>query len=245
MKGRRRTGLPLVLVALLAGMVTGCGGGEPEALCRGRVSVADWVLQFGQGLANFDDAAATELEADSVSTLDVVLAARSADRAGAPAEQLSVLVADFVAVMNTHDWSVSAALDDARAVAAADALGTEDALRSANAVEAAVLTVCGTVPTIAQPSDTAETLPFPSVPSPTATDPDSSPPPEDSEARALGSAIGSAYGLTLSDEQVVCLGTELNGVTDATGALAGPGQYQAQFQAAFDACGIAFEVPGS
>jgi hypothetical protein len=235
----------LVLVAVLAGTVTGCGGAEPGALCRGRVSVADFVLQFGQGLANFDDVAATELEADSVSTLDVVLAARDADLAGTSAEQLSVLVADFVAVMNTHDWSVSGALDDSRAVTAADALGSEDALRLANAVEASVLTECGTVPTFAQPSDTAETLPFPSVPSPTATDPESSPPPEVSEARALGSAIGSAYGLTLSDEQVVCLGTELNGVTDATGALAGPGQYQSQFQAAFDACGIAFEVPAS
>lgn len=231
----------LVFPAVLAG----CGGGETEALCRGRVSVADWVLQFGQGLANFDDAAATELEADSVSILDAVLAARSADRAGDSAVRLSEIVASFVAAMNTHDWSVSAALDDTRAVAAADALGTEDALRLANAVEAVVLTECGTVPTIAQPSDTAETLPFPSVPSPTATDPDSSPPPEESEARALGTAVGSAYGLTLTDEQVVCLGTALNDVADATGAFAGPGQYQAQFQAAFDGCGIAFEVPGS
>lgn len=235
---------PLVMcVASLCVVLVACGPRASGDLCRGRVSVADWVLQFGQGLANFDDSAATQLEADSLSVLDVVLAARSAERGGKDAAALSEEVADFVAAMNSLDWSVSAALDDAGAISAADALGTEEALRRANVVEAAVLTECGTVPTIVQPSDTAETLPFPSVPSPTATDPDSAPPDEESEARALGTEVGNAFGLTLSDEQVVCLGRSLNGVTDATGAMAGPGQYQSQFQSAFDACGIDFEVP--
>ncbi|MFM8553570.1 MAG: hypothetical protein ACKOBO_03010 [Acidimicrobiales bacterium] len=242
MRAPRRV-LPLVGTAALTLVLCACSPGASDDLCRGRVSVADWVLQLTQGLANFDDSAATQLEADSLSVLDVVIAARDADRGGPDASALSEEVADFVAAMNSLDWSVSAALDDARAVAAADALGTEETLRKANVVEAAVLTECGTVPTIVQPADTAETLPFPSVPSPTATDPDSGPPDEESEARALGTEVGNAFGLTLTDEQVVCLGRSLNGVTDATGALAGPGQYQAQFQAAFDGCGIGFEVP--
>lgn len=242
----RRRHLPTAAVLstlALCPLLPGCAAGETDDLCRGRVSVGDWVLQFGQGLANFDDSAATELEADSLSVLDVVLAARPAGLAGDDAVELSRQVAAFVAAMNSHDWSVSTALGDDRALEAADALGTEDALRRANVVEAAVLTECGTVPTLVQPVDTAETLPFPSVPAPTDTEPQSTPPDDESEARAIGTEVGTAFGLTLTDEQVVCLGRELNGVTDATGALAGPGQYQAQFQAAFDACSIPFEVP--
>lgn len=242
---RPRPRIAVVLSLLALGpLVAGCAAGESRELCRGRVSVGDWVLQFGQGLANFDDSSATELEADSLSVLDVVLAARPEGLGGDDAVELSGQVAAFVAAMNTHDWSVSAALGDDRALEAADALGTEDALRRANVVEAAVLTECGTVPTLVQPVDTAETLPFPSVPAPTDTEPESTPPDDESETRALGTEVGTAFGLTLTDGQVVCLGRELNGVTDATGALAGPGQYQAQFQAAFDACSIPFQVPG-
>ena len=239
-----RLSTAVVLSALvLAPLLAGCRAGDVEELCRGRVSVGDWVLQFGQGLANFDDSVATELEADSLSVLDVVLAARPDGLGGDDAVELSRQVAAFVATMNSHDWSVSAALEDERALEAADALGTEDALRRANIVEAAVLTECGTVPTIVQPVDTAETLPFPPVPAPTDTEPESRPPDDESEARAIGTGVGTAFALTLTDEQVVCLGRELNGISDATGALAGPGQYQAQFQAAFDACVIPFEVP--
>lgn len=242
---RPRSPVRALLVSVLAAtpLVAGCGRGAVEELCRGRVSVGDWVLQFGQGLANFDDSAATELEADSLSVLDVVLAARTDDLGGADAVALSDRVASFVAAMNSHDWLVSSALEDRKALDAADALGSEEALRSANVVEAAVLTECGTVPTIVQPSDTAETLPFPPVPAPTDTEPESTPPDDESEARAIGTEVGTAFGLTLTAEQVVCLGRGLNGITDATGALAGPGQYQAQFQAAFDGCGIDFEVP--
>lgn len=241
----RRRATRVAAVTVLCAVLPACGPSARSALCSGQVSVGEYVLQFGQGLANFGDEAAASLESDSLSALDVILAAREVDRARTDAEELSQAVADFVTVMNSYDWIISDALEDERAINTSDVLGTEESLRRANVVEAVVLDECGSVPTLPRPSDTAETLPGPVVPSPTATEPPASPPDDASEDVALGAAVGTAFGLTLDATQVACLGAELRGVTDATGALAGPGQYQAQFQAAFDSCEIDFEVPTS
>lgn len=230
--------VPLVLV--------GCSQGSTTPLCAGRVSIADWVLQFGQGLANFDDSASMSLQVDSVSILDVALAARDSDEeAAAAAVGLSTKIATFVAVMNSHDWLVSVALEDDKAIAAADALANEESLRQANTIESLILSKCPSVSTLAPPVATYDTLPAPSVPSPTATDPPDNGQKDASEATALGIAVGTAFGITMSAEQVTCVGTQLQGVVDATQAMSGPGQYTAQFQSAFDACGVDFMVPQS
>lgn len=235
--------LTVLLAAIVPLFVTSCGVSTGRALCNGRLSVADYVLRFGQGLADFGDDETVTLEADSVSVLDVVLDARTAGgETGAAARALADRVAAFVAAMNSHDWVVSDALDDQKATVAADNLGTTEALREANTVEAEILRVCGHVSTLAPPVDTAETLPPPSIASPTQTDPESSSQNDQSEEYALGSAVGSMFGLTLTGEQVQCLGRELQGVVDVTNAQSGPGQYEKQFQAAFDTCGIKYTV---
>ena len=236
-----------VAVAALccAPLLSSCSVASSDPLCNGRVSVADFVLQFGQGLANFGDDESNTLEADSLSVLNVVLDGRdAAGGTGEAAVALSDKVADFVAAMNSWDWSVNGALADQSAVAAADALGTEETLLQANTVEALVLQKCGSVSTIAAPVQSVETLPTPAVPSPTATDPDAAAPNDQSEAYALGSAVGTMFGLTLDATQVQCLGDALQGVVDVTDSQAGPGQYASQFQTAFDGCGIKYEVTG-
>ena len=236
---RRVLAAALLLVPLAA-----CSGPVPDAMCGGRVSIPEFALQFGQGLANFGDDETVTLEADSLSVLDVLLAARDvAGEAGQAASELSTSVADFVAAMNSRDWSISAALDDEETLRRADVLGSEDSLRLANTVEAAVIERCGAVPTAAPPAMTAETLPLPAVPAPTDTDPPAAPPDDAQEQRATGTMVGTMFGLVLSPDQVACVGRELDGVVDATQALSGPGQYAAQFQAAFDACGVDFTVP--
>lgn len=236
---RRVLAAVIVLLPLAA-----CSASAPDAMCGGRVSVPEYVLQFGQGLANFGDDATVTLEADSLSVLDVLLAARAvAGEAGQAATDLSASVADFVAAMNSRDWSISAALDDEETVRRADVLGSEDSLRLANTVEAAVIERCGAVPTAAPPAMTAETLPFPVVPAPTDTEPPAALPDDAQEQEATGTMVGTMFGLVLSPGQVACVGRELDGVVDATQALSGPGQYAAQFQAAFDACGVEFTVP--
>ncbi len=224
--------------------LAGCGGTATEAMCSGRVSVPEYSLQFGQGLANFGDDEATSLEADSLSVLDVLLAAREeGGDAGDAASSLSASVADFVASMNSHDWSLSAALDDEKAVGRADVLGSEKSLRLANTVEAAVIVRCGASPTAAPPAMTADTLPYPSVPSPTDTEPPSSPPDDAQGHVATGTMVGTMFGLVMDPAQVSCVGRELEGVVDATQSMSGPGQYTAQFQSAFDACAVDFTVP--
>lgn len=233
----------VVLLALVPIVSVSCGGATGRALCTGRVSVAEYVLRFGQGLANFGDDETVSLEVDSISVLDVALDARGAGGMAADAAvALSVKVAAFVAAMNSLDWVVSDALDDQKASAAADNLGSTETLREANTVEAEILRVCGHVSSVAPPVDTAETLPPPAIAPPTQTDPDSSPQKDQSEEYALGSAVGTMFGLTLTNGQVQCLGTELQGVVDVTNAQSGPGQYENQFQSAFDACGIDYTV---
>lgn len=222
----------------------GCSVDTRGTACSGRVSVPEYVLQFGQGLANFGDDETVTLEADSLSVLDVLLAARDfGGEAGQAASDLSASVADFVAAMNSLDWSVSAALDDVETVRRADVLGSSGSLRLANTVEAAVIEECGAVPTAAPPAMTAETLPLPAVPAPTDTEPPSSPPDDAQQHEATGTMVGTMFGLVLTPAQVSCVGRELEGVIDATQSVSGPGQYGAQFQAAFDACGVDFTVP--
>lgn len=234
-----------VVVAVTVLGLQSCSGGEASPLCTGRTSVPEFVLRFGQGLANFDDASALNLEADSVSALDVALAARDAEQAGQSAESLSARIGAFVGVMNSHDWIISEALDDPKAIAASDDLGTEDALREANTVEALVLSSCGSSPTLAAPIDSVETLPPPSFQQPSDTLPEAAAPDDVSDAAALGRAVAIQFGLTLTQEQVTCLGVELQNVSDGTESFSSPQQYQSQFQGAFDKCGIGFEVPGS
>ena len=147
--------------------------------------------------------------------------------------------------MNADDWVISVALDDTKAVAAADALSGEAPLREANTVEAYVLGQCPTASTSGPPGETFETLPAPSVPSPTATDPPDSGQKEQSQAESLGALVGTTFGITMSAEQVKCVGTALQDVVDATQAQSGPGQYAEQYQSAFDSCGVDFEVPSS
>lgn len=236
----------IVLTVLLSGLALSCSAGDADPLCSGRVSTAEYVLRFGQGLANFDDSASLSLEADSLSVLDVLLAGRGADGGDRKAaEDLSAKVAAFIASMNSHDWLISAALDDPKAVANADALATEDSLRQANTVEALVLQKCPSVPTLAAPQASYDTLPLPSQPAPDETVPPAAPPDDDSQARALGTIIGESFGLTMTPEQVLCVGRALTEVVDATQAQSGPGQYTRQYQTAFDSCGVDFEVPAS
>jgi hypothetical protein len=70
-----------------------------------------------------------------------------------------------------------------------------------------------------------------------------SPPNDESEAREAGRLVASVYNLTLSDNDMVCLGSELSDIVDVSGANANLAQYQGQFQKAFDACNINFSVP--
>ena len=84
---------------------------------------------------------------------------------------------------------------------------------------------------------------MPWIPGPTDTDPDSGLADDTSEIYALGEMVGTLFQLTLTPDEVNCLGDELVNVVDRSDATSNSAQYQSQFQRAFDYCSIAFTVP--
>ncbi|MFM9084445.1 MAG: hypothetical protein ACKOQ7_11335 [Actinomycetota bacterium] len=228
-------------------LVVGCGPNQ-GSLCDEPASVAGFVTAFDQGLENLeaDQVLGLRLEAlGASSTIDRVLdpdSQVSSDVVGA-ATALRTLFIEFVRDMEDANWDVDVALASIGTAGVVGEIGRPDTLAKANLVESLIIKRCGLPPIVPVDPDTVDSLPPPSVPSPTATDPPTDTIDERSEARSLGTTIGEIYGLTLDADQVLCLGLALEGVYDVTGSATSPEKYQRQFQSAFDTCEIDFEVP--
>ena len=236
-----------LVATLVTGLVVvGCATKE-AGLCDEPASVAGFVLAFDQGLGNVeaDQFFGLRVEAGDVrSTLALVLDdAEAPGDVTAAARTLDQMVREFEERMSDANWDVTVGLADGRTAILVDRFGAPASLEAANLVESHVIGRCGLLPIVPEDSDTADSLPGPSVPAPTATDPPTDTIDERSEARSLGTTIGEIYGLTLNDEQVVCLGLALEGVYDVSGSATSPEKYQRQFQSAFDRCEIDFVVP--
>lgn len=200
-------------------------------------------MRFAQGLDNFSEDQYQQLRLDTLDVLDTINDVAVEENAPEGAALLAVSVNRFVSIMNDVDWDVSIAILTNEAVEIASELATQESLNYANEIDAFVISQCGLPSTLAPIGQTGDTLPSPSIPSPTQTDPPTSPPDDASEAREEGRLIASIFGLTLSDNQMVCLGSEVSDIVDVSGANANLAQYQGQFQKAFDACLIEFKVP--
>lgn len=203
-----------------------------------------FTLKFAAGLDNFSEDQYEQLRLESLEARDTLALVMEDDGAPASAASLLLTVDDFIASMDDANWDVSVALSSKQAVNAAADLGSSATLGLANDVDVFVISKCGLPSTLAPVGETPETLPFPSVPSPTQTDPPASPPNQESEDRELGRTVAVLFGLTLSENQMLCLGTELQGVYDVSSPDSDLQQYQRQFQKAFDTCSVDFEVPG-
>jgi hypothetical protein len=214
-----------------------------SSICDELSSVAGFTIQFSQGLDNFSETQFESLKNETFAARDSVnhVAVTSPDSTEAAdlAKKLNV----FISAMEKNDWDVSVAQSDAVAVDAARNLGSPKSLTQANTVESLLIAECGLPSTIANSDLTSETLPGPSVPSPTQTDPPTNTINEDSQDSALGSTVASLFNLTVSPSQAVCLGRTLQGVVDVSSSTSNLAQYQSQFQRAFDECGIIFTVP--
>lgn len=149
----------------------------------------------------------------------------------------------FVSSMDELNWDVSVALSNDAAVNAAATLGSASTLTEANTVESLLIGECGLPSTLVNDGQGVDTLPPPSIASPTQTDPPTNTINESSQDDALGATVATLFGLTLSPAQTSCLGASLQGVVDVSSGSANLAQYQSQFQKAFDACSIDFIVP--
>ena len=236
----------LAVTVVSLSVLGGCGAGD-SLLCDSPVSVAGFVVGFDQQLENFDSDQSAGLQPE---TMEVLLqAGLIADDASIDAETKTVardfvaLVDRFAEAMDEALWDLPTALASEATVAVVAEIGSAATLADANLLESVVIDKCG-LPPLA-PSDTGvlPTLPMPSVPSPTDTEPPVNTVNEESEARALGTTVGEMFSLTLSDRDTVCLGRALSGVYDRTGASSTEEQYLRQFQDAFDRCEIDFVVP--
>lgn len=200
-------------------------------------------MRFTQGLDNFSEDQYEQLRLDSLEVLDTMNAVLTSANPPEQASPLAIKINTFVGAMDDVDWDVSIALLTNEAVEAASALGTVETLAQANSVDAFVISQCGLPSTLAPLAMPVDTLPAPSLPSPSQTDPPSNPPDDLAEAREEGRLVAEVFGLLLSQAQQECLGSNLSGIVDVSGANSNLAQYQSQFQKAFDVCSIDFKVP--
>mgnify|MGYP006963602602 CR=1 FL=1 len=174
---------------------------------------------------------------------DVVNQLAVSNASSVEASDLTKKLNIFVSSMDELNWDVSVALQDNDAVAAALTLGSVETLTQANTVESLLISECGLPSTLVNDGQNVDTLPPPSIPTPTQTDPPTNTINESSQDDALGSTVATLFGLNLSPAQTSCLGASLQGVVDVSSGSANLAQYQSQFQMAFDACSIEFTVP--
>ena len=230
-----------VALTLVVSIAVSCSSNTSD-FCTGINSVADFVNRFSLGLDNFSETEYSQLRLDALDTYDVVMTAVKDSEDSSDAVRLSRSLKKFITEMDKVDWDVTRALEDQKSVAAAAELGSSQSLARANSVEAFVIGRCGLPSTL--PSNIAiDTLPLPSIPSPTDTEPPSDTIDQDSEHFATGMLLGSIYGLSLSQFEATCLGRELDGVVDVTSTSANSSAYIVQFQRAFDVCEVQFTIP--
>jgi hypothetical protein len=195
------------------------------------------------GLDNFGEDQYENLRTDTLRTRETV--ALVFDLYPDDQNVLAVLkkIDDFSDAMASTDWDVSLALRNSDSVQGAVTLGSAETISQANQIDALVISLCGLPSTFVPNEATGDTLPMPWIPGPTDTEPESALADDTSEIYALGEMVGTLFQLTLTAEEVECIGNELVNVVDKSDATSNGAQYQAQFQKAFDNCSVAFTVP--
>jgi hypothetical protein len=223
--------------------VSGCSFRTADSFCEDVPSVAAYVIRMSQGLDNFSEDQYFQLRTTSLSVYDTVVAAVEDSNFDLPAVQLLANLQRFNAAMDEVLWDVSVAIEDSSALTAASVFTDSEMLKEANNVESYVIEKCGLPDFTPNDENAFGTLPMPYIAPPLATEPPTGPVNQESEDIALGTMVGTLFGLTLNAEEVKCIGQELQGVVDVTSAMSNEAQYIGQYQRAFDSCGIDFTIP--
>lgn len=231
----------LVVVALLSFLMS-CGTSVVD-LCSQAVSVPSYTTRFIMGLDNFGEDQYENLRTDTIRTRETVALLFELYPEDENVVAVLKKIDDFASAMDATNWDVSVALRDSEAVQGAVLLGGAETISQANQIDALVISLCGLPSTFVPNEATGDTLPMPWIPGPTDTEPESTLTDDASELYALGEMVGTLFQLTLTPEEVECIGNELVNVVDKSDATSNSAQYQAQFQRAFDNCSVAFTVP--
>ena len=231
----------VVVVALLSFLMS-CGTSVVD-LCSQAVSVPSYTTRFIMGLDNFGEDQYENLRTDTIRTRETVALLFELYPEDENVVAVLKKIDDFASAMDATNWDVSVALRDSEAVQGAVLLGGAETISQANQIDALVISLCGLPSTFVPNEATGDTLPMPWIPGPTDTEPESTFTDDASELYALGEMVGTLFQLTLTPEEVECIGNELVNVVDKSDATSNSAQYQAQFQRAFDNCSVAFTVP--
>lgn len=209
-----------------------------DDLCDSRVSVADFLTSLRDGVGAIADSQYASIRMSAFDAYDATVEAMDNEDTRSAASVLQPRLQRFVQEMDDLSWDLSVVADSVEALDAITALNSEDSLQQANVVDAYMISRCGTASTVVQSPGVEITLPGPVISQPNDSLPLTEEPNERSEAASLGFTVATAFNLTLSESEMVCLGTALTGVYDASGDSKNIDQYTQQFQSAFNNCNI-------
>ena len=209
-----------------------------DDLCASKVSVADFLTSLRDGVGAIADSQYASIRMSAFDAYDATVEAMDNEDTRSAASALQPRLQRFVQEMDDLSWDLSVVADSVEALEAITALNSEDSLRQANVVDAYMISRCGTASTVVQSPGVEITLPGPVISQPNDSLPLTEEPNERSEAASLGFTVATAFNLTLSESELVCLGTALTGVYDASGDSKNIDQYTQQFQSAFNNCNI-------
>jgi len=233
----RRLCAILTLTALTS--LAGCSAFSSQAdLCDSKVSVADFLTTIQSGVGGMPESQYAQMRMTAFDVYDATVAAMENVETQPFARSLQPLLQKFVQEMDALSWDFSLVADSEDAITALSGLSTDAALQYANQVDAFMIKRCGTASTVAVIGEGEVTLPGPVISQPSDSLPVTNSPNDNSEASALGYTVATAFGLTLNESQLLCLGTALTGVYDASGSSRNIDQYTQQFQTAFNNCNI-------
>ena len=230
--------LPVLLIA-------GCAEQSSLDVCGRRTSLASVTGVLSQGVDAIAAETSASLRLDILANQNILSAARDGAPEGvseAIGEVLSAY-ADVQSALDLVDWDLSAAATDKGVQSSIEKVTTGQALVASATVESYLFAKCG-APLQSDVDQVAPvTLPVSTQLGTDVTDPDTAPVADDSEVVTLGLLIGNSFQLTLSLEDARCLGEKVSDVVDYSNENSSSEQYASQYQRAFDACGIDFDVP--
>ncbi|MBM3638298.1 MAG: hypothetical protein FJW98_02555 [Actinobacteria bacterium] len=235
----------LIPVLLLSALTTGCSQETAFDVCGRRTSLASVTGVLSQGLDAVAAESSASLRLDIIANQNVLNAARvdAPDGVVPSIDEVLSAYAEVETALDSVDWDLAVAASDVTVQKAVEEVTDGSALVASATVESYLFSKCGAPMAAAADEVAPATLPPSTQLGTDVTDPDTSPLQTDSEVAALGILIGNSFQLTLTADEAFCLGEEVSKVVDYSNQGSSSAQYISQYQRAFDACGIDFDVP--
>lgn len=235
----------VILGLVPAMLIAGCAEQSTVDVCGRRTSLASVTGVLSQGVDAIAAETSGSLRLDILANQNILAAAR-VDSPEGVSDAIDVVLSAYAEVENALDlvdWDLSVAATDEGVQSSIEEVTTGQALVASATVESYLFAKCG-APLQSDVNQVAPaTLPVSTQLGTDVTDPDTAPVDGESEIVALGLLIGNSFQLTLSLDQAKCLGEKVSDVVDYSNEDSTSEQYSSQYQRAFDACGIDFDVP--